>query len=163
MHAQSCLTLSSLWRVQPTRLICPWNFPGKNTGVGCHSLLQWSSWPRDWTWASGTAGRFFTTWDTTEALIRTVKLKICVACFILVVWTQTCNIFQVGLYILSASWHHYGAGKIRHYCVNCIRLKTKSERPSYIFITQLSTLFSICLSQGHAVFPGLPTSSDYLI
>ena len=19
---------------------CPWNFPGKNTGVGCHSLLQ---------------------------------------------------------------------------------------------------------------------------
>ena len=24
----------------PTRLICPWEFPGKNTGVGCHSLLQ---------------------------------------------------------------------------------------------------------------------------
>ena len=22
------------------RLLCPWNFPGKNTGVGCHSLLQ---------------------------------------------------------------------------------------------------------------------------
>ena len=22
-----------------TRLLCPWNFPGKNTGVGCHSLL----------------------------------------------------------------------------------------------------------------------------
>ena len=20
----------------PTRLLCPWNFPGKNTGVGCH-------------------------------------------------------------------------------------------------------------------------------
>ena len=25
---------------QPARLICPWNFPGKNTGVGCHFLLQ---------------------------------------------------------------------------------------------------------------------------
>ena len=24
----------------PTRLLCPWNFPGKNTGVGCHFLLQ---------------------------------------------------------------------------------------------------------------------------
>ena len=24
----------------PTRLICPWNFPGKNTGVGCHFLFQ---------------------------------------------------------------------------------------------------------------------------
>ena len=25
--------------LQPTRLLCPWNFPGKNTGVGCHVLL----------------------------------------------------------------------------------------------------------------------------
>ena len=24
----------------PARLFCPWNSPGKNTGVGCHSLLQ---------------------------------------------------------------------------------------------------------------------------
>ena len=24
----------------PTRLLCSWNFPGKNTGVGSHSLLQ---------------------------------------------------------------------------------------------------------------------------
>ena len=24
----------------PTRLLHPWNFPGKNTGVGCHFLLQ---------------------------------------------------------------------------------------------------------------------------
>ena len=27
-------------RRQPTRLLCPWNSPGKNTGVGCHFLLQ---------------------------------------------------------------------------------------------------------------------------
>ena len=24
---------------QPTRLLCPWYFPGRNTGVGCHFLL----------------------------------------------------------------------------------------------------------------------------
>ena len=24
----------------PTRLLCPWDFPGKNTGVGCLALLQ---------------------------------------------------------------------------------------------------------------------------
>ena len=24
----------------PIRLLCPWNSPGKNTGVGCHFLLQ---------------------------------------------------------------------------------------------------------------------------
>ena len=27
-------------RRQPTRLSCPWDSPGKNTGVGCHFLLQ---------------------------------------------------------------------------------------------------------------------------
>ena len=36
---QSCATL---WphRRQPTRLPCPWDSPGKNTGVGCHFLHQ---------------------------------------------------------------------------------------------------------------------------
>ena len=24
----------------PSRLLCPWDFPGKNTGMGCHFLLQ---------------------------------------------------------------------------------------------------------------------------
>ena len=28
-------------RRQPTRLPCPWDSPGKNTGVGCHFLLQY--------------------------------------------------------------------------------------------------------------------------
>ena len=26
--------------MQPTKLLCPWNSPGKNTAVGCHSFLQ---------------------------------------------------------------------------------------------------------------------------
>ena len=26
--------------LQPTRLLRPWDFPGKSTGVGCHRLLQ---------------------------------------------------------------------------------------------------------------------------
>ena len=29
-------------RRQPTRLLRPWNFPGKNTGVGCQCLLHFS-------------------------------------------------------------------------------------------------------------------------
>ena len=28
-------------RQQPTRLRCPWDSPGKNTGVGCQFLLQY--------------------------------------------------------------------------------------------------------------------------
>ena len=38
----SCVQLfATPWTVQPTRLLCLWNSPGKNTGVGCHFLLQW--------------------------------------------------------------------------------------------------------------------------
>ena len=37
---QSCLTLCNPHRRQPTRLPHPWDSPGKNTGVGCHFLLQ---------------------------------------------------------------------------------------------------------------------------
>ena len=29
--------------LQPTRLFCPWDFPGKSTGVGCHCLLPSSN------------------------------------------------------------------------------------------------------------------------
>ena len=36
------LASDSLWphRLSPARLLCPWNFPGKDTGAGCHFLLQ---------------------------------------------------------------------------------------------------------------------------
>ena len=29
-----------LYGLQPARLPCPWDSPGKNTRVGCHALLQ---------------------------------------------------------------------------------------------------------------------------
>ena len=37
---QSCLTVLWSHGLQPARLFYPWDFPGKNTGVGCHFLLQ---------------------------------------------------------------------------------------------------------------------------
>ena len=42
MHAkslQSCSTLCNAM-AEPTSLLCPWDSPGKNTGVGYHALLQ---------------------------------------------------------------------------------------------------------------------------
>ena len=36
---QSYLTLVTLWTVAHQAL-CPWDFPGRNTRVGCHFLLQ---------------------------------------------------------------------------------------------------------------------------
>ena len=41
-----CVSLSFMsdsatsWIITPARLLCPWDSPGKNTGVGCHALLQ---------------------------------------------------------------------------------------------------------------------------
>ena len=37
--AQSCPTLLWSYGLSPARLLSPWDFPGKNTGVGCHVLF----------------------------------------------------------------------------------------------------------------------------
>ena len=51
--------------LQPARLLCPWESPGKHTGVGSHALLQGIFQPRDGTRVSCTAGRVpFTKWAT---------------------------------------------------------------------------------------------------
>ena len=42
-EGESYSIMSDSWwpyRLWPTRLLCPWNSPGKNTGAGSHSLLQ---------------------------------------------------------------------------------------------------------------------------
>ena len=51
--------------LEPARLLCPWDSPGQNTGVGSLSLLQrerGSSQFRCWTQVSQIAGEFFTIW-----------------------------------------------------------------------------------------------------
>ena len=57
--------------LQPARLLCPWDSPGKNAGVGCHALLQ-GIFPTQGSNPSLTspalAGRLFTTSLTWEAL-----------------------------------------------------------------------------------------------
>ena len=41
--APSHFSRVQLWPsgLRPARLLCPWDSPGKNTGVGCHALFQW--------------------------------------------------------------------------------------------------------------------------
>ena len=36
----SCVQFPAAPWLLPIRLLCPWNFPSKNTGAGCHFLLQ---------------------------------------------------------------------------------------------------------------------------
>ena len=54
--------------LQPTRLLCPWDFPGKSTGVGCHcllhrniqsSILLWFKVPGKYVFQSSTRKSFF--------------------------------------------------------------------------------------------------------
>ena len=50
--------------LQPSRFLCPWDVPGKNTKVGCHFFSRGSSRLRGWTQVSCIAGRFLTIWAT---------------------------------------------------------------------------------------------------
>ena len=52
-----------------TRLLCPWNPPGKNTGGVAIPFFRWCSQPRNQTQVSCIADGFFTIWATGEALL----------------------------------------------------------------------------------------------
>ena len=57
MCVLSCLVMSNSLRpheLYPIRLLCPWGFPGKNTGVGCPGIKPESL------ASPALAGRFFT-------------------------------------------------------------------------------------------------------
>ena len=70
---QSCPILR-FYGLQPARLLCSWDSPGKNTGVGCHVLLQMiflgcNPGIKPMSFMSPTlAGGFFTTSTTWEAI-----------------------------------------------------------------------------------------------
>ena len=55
-----CSILLEPYRLQPTRLLCPWNFPVKNTGVDCHFLLPGIFLTQGLNRVSALAGGFFT-------------------------------------------------------------------------------------------------------
>ena len=57
----SCVQLLWPHALWPSSLLCPWNFPGKNTRVSCNFILQGSSQPRHQNCISCITGRFFTT------------------------------------------------------------------------------------------------------
>ena len=81
--AQSCLAICNpMDCMEPTRILCTWNSPSKNTGVGCHfpppgdlpepeiKLISLES--------SALAGRFFTTsapWETPIKSISSVQFS----------------------------------------------------------------------------------------
>ena len=78
-----CQLLSCIWLwsrgLYPARLLCPWDSPGKNAGVGCHALLQGIFPTQGENLGLLHCGQiFFTSWATREVL---QYLKI-INCFI---------------------------------------------------------------------------------
>ena len=60
--------------LEPTRLLCPWDFPARILEWTAISFSRKSSQPRDWTQVSHTVGRFFTGWAARE--VHEVKVKV---------------------------------------------------------------------------------------
>ena len=75
-QSASCSVMSNfLWLhgMKPTRLLCPWDSPSKNTGVCSHPLLQGIFPTQGSNQVSCIAGRFFTVWATREGQITIIK------------------------------------------------------------------------------------------
>jgi len=69
--AQLCLTLCNS---MDTKLLCPWNFPGKNTWMGCHFLLQGIFLEPVSCVSPPLAGRFFTTEPPGKPLLFFIRV-----------------------------------------------------------------------------------------
>ena len=74
---QLCLTLQphELYAAHPLGS-CPWNFPGKNTGVDCYSISRHSSLPRDRTFIPCVGWWILyhcTTWEAPEWYSKALK------------------------------------------------------------------------------------------
>ena len=63
---------------KPARLLCPWASPGKNTGVGCHVLLQRIFPTRGWNCVSCIGSLVLyhrATWEAPKASEERVKIQ----------------------------------------------------------------------------------------
>ena len=71
-----CMCVLTQSGLRPTRVLCPWKFPGKITGSSCHFLLQGIFPTQGWNPKSPMspvlAGRFF----TTEQIVHTSIIKL---------------------------------------------------------------------------------------
>ena len=65
-----CLTLLQLHGIEPSRLLCPWDFPGKSTRVGCISFSKGSSQTWDQTHISCVGRQILYHWAQLSSYLR---------------------------------------------------------------------------------------------
>ena len=119
--------------LQPTRLLCSWDYPRKNTGIVAIPFSRASSQPRDQTWVSCIAGGFFTICAIREApniYIYThthIFMNICINGFIYV-YIHICKYKQT---VLKNNLNHRQ---------NCDREKPVLHYPGHYFLKKKSNL-----------------------
>ena len=69
-------TLGDPMDCSSTRLLCPLDSPGENTGVGSHFLPRGSSPPRTLTWVSHIAGGLLTDWATRKLALSQEQVRL---------------------------------------------------------------------------------------
>ena len=124
--------------LQPTSLLCPWDFPGKNTRVACHALLQGNlpnpenisciSWTGRWILYPWPPGK--PTYSNTRLLTKCLLLK------------------QYDLHSMeNYSWLHFSDG-FRAWVMRNVRLHVLSRMSPEALVRPLG-VHSVCsLSHG---------------
>ena len=110
---------SSFWpfELQPTRVLCPWISPGKNTSVGYHALLQGIFLTQGSNLCLiiclALADRFFTTSTTWEALAniklyiilrKIFKPVVCIHTFILIFVLYSIHLYFLSFFLIDWSY-----------------------------------------------------------
>ena len=114
--AQSCPTLwpYAMW---PTRLLCPWNSPSKNTWVGCHFLLQ-RHFPTQGSNLGLLLCRRIIIWATRESQIKLEESSIQRASLVAQVKASACSAGDLGFIPGSGRSPGEGNGNpLQHSCL----------------------------------------------
>ena len=133
---------NSLWPsgLQPTRFLCPWDYPNKNIGVGYCALLQEISPPRDRTCVSRIAGRFFTAEPLEKPMLN---------CCVTFIYSLISWLF-LRLFSLSFLFFIITHNVAINICVHILLCTyVCSPRPPAIYLEMLRQVVTLCLtSQG---------------
>ena len=116
-HSHSVMSNSLQPRgLQSARPICPWNFPGKNAGVGCHFLLQ----------------GIFPTQGSNPCLLCLLQWQ----GDILYHCTRACNLSEIAVYTLI--WQHRKSVSVLN-SVSCFKTTVKKTK-QFFFHSHFLTL-----------------------
>ena len=96
--------MSDSWRphgLHPTRLLRPWDLPGKSTGVGCHCLL------REQRWESQITAIWSPSWEKVPGCASTPWVRLQIAVFRAPAYNQKVQTDIISLYAKIQLWFNF--------------------------------------------------------